>query len=82
MVTERIAELKLPRPNTQYSASGIGIHVTYIASPSIEMMAEWPNIQTTLRASMVEGYRIMAAKNLKLAEENMPIVLESWPQWE
>lgn len=82
MVTEKIAEFKQTRPDTQYSASGIGIHVTYIASPSIEMMAEWLNIQTTLRASMVEGYRIMAAENLKLAEENMPIVLETWPQWE
>ena len=29
-----------------------------------------------------EGYQTMAAENLKLAEENISIVLETWPQWE
>jgi hypothetical protein len=55
MVTEKIAEFKPPRTDTKYSATGIGIHVTYIASPSIEMMAKRLNIQTTLRDFMVEG---------------------------
>lgn len=52
------------------------------ASPSLEMVKKWLNAQTALRASMIEGYRTMAAENLKLAEENISIVFETWPQWE
>lgn len=70
------------QPDLEYSASGIGINFTYIASPSFEAIEELINIQTALRASMIEGYRTMAAENLKLAEEDMSIVLETWPQWE
>lgn len=81
MVIETIAEFKSPQLDTQCSASGIGINFTHIASPSLEMMAEWLNLQTALSASMIEGYQTMAAENLKLAEEDMPIVLETWPQW-
>jgi len=82
MVIKTIAETKSSRPDIQYSASGIGISFTHMASPSVEMMAKWLNLQTALRASMIEGYQTMAAENLKLAEENLSIVLETWPQWE
>ena len=82
MVIGTIAEFKSPRLDTQYSASGIGINFTHIASPSVEMMAEWLNLKTALRASMTEGYRTMAPENLKFAEEALPIALETWPQWE
>lgn len=82
MVMERIAESESAQPNLGYSASGIGINFTPIASPSIETLREWLNVQTALRASMIQGYRTMAAENLKFAEEALPIALETWPQWE
>ena len=82
MVIKTIAEFKSPRLDVQYSAAGVGIGFTHIASPSLEALAEWLNLRTALRASMTEGYQTMAAENLKLAEENMSIVLETWPQWE
>jgi len=82
MVIKMIAESKSARPDLEYSASGIGINFTHVASPSIEMLRKWLNVQTALRASMVEGYRTMAADNLKLAEEALPIAFETWPQWE
>jgi len=82
MVIETIAEFKSPRLDTQCSASGIGISFTHIASPSLEVIAEWLNLQTALRASMIEGYQTIATENLRLAEEGMSIALETWPQWE
>ena len=70
------------RPDLEYSASGIGINFVYIASPSLETIEELINVQTALRASMIECYQTMAAENLKLAKEALPIALETWPQWE
>ena len=52
------------------------------ASPSLEMIEKWLDEQTALRASMIEGYQTMAAENIRLAEEALPIALETWPQWE
>ena len=77
-----IIESKSAQPDVEYSASGIGIYFTYIASPSIEMMAEWLNVQTALRTVMIQGYKTMATENWKLAEEALPIAFETWPQWE
>lgn len=82
MVMERIAESESARPDLEYSASGIGINFTHVASPSIEMLREWLNVQTALRASMIQGYQTMAAENLKFAKEALPIALETWSQWE
>ena len=70
------------RPDLEYSASSIGIKYGYIASPSREKLDEWLDVKTALRASMIEGYQSMAAENLKMAEENLSIALETWPQWD
>ena len=69
--------------NSYLDKSDVGNSLPYrSASPLLEMMEKWLDEQTALRASMIEGYRTMAAENLKLAEENIPIVHETWPQWE
>ena len=70
------------RPDLQYSVSAIGIEFQCLSSPSKEMLEKWLDIKATLQASMIEGYQTMAAENLKLAEEALPIALETWPQWE
>ena len=68
------------REDIQYSASAIGIKFQCQSSPSIEMLAKWLDLKATLRDSMIEGYQTMAAENLRLAEEDMPIALETWPE--
>ena len=72
------------RSNISYEdKSDLGDSLPYrLASPSLEMIETWLYEQTSLRASMTEGYRTMAVENLKLAEEDLPIVFETWPQWE
>ena len=82
MVMQRIAESGTSRPDLEYSASDIGIRFRHIASPSLEMMRKWLNVQTALRASMIQGYHTMAAENLRFAEQALPIALEIWPKWE
>ena len=49
-----------------------------IASPSLEMLQACLD----LRTSMIEGYQVMASENLEIAEETLPIALETWPQWD
>jgi len=70
------------RPDLDYSVSGIGINYEYANSPSLEKIDEWLDLKTALRESMIEGYQKTAAENLEIAEEDMQIVLETWPQWE
>ncbi len=82
MAIKTIAQTKSARPDLEYSASGIGINFSHAASPSLDMLREWLNVQTALRASMTQCYQTMAAENLRFAEEALPIVLETWPKWE
>ena len=70
------------RPDIQYSVSAIGIEFQCLSSPSMEMLANWLDLKATLQDSMIEGYQTMAAENLRLAEEDMPIALETWPEWD
>jgi len=70
------------RPDIQYSVSSIGIEFKYLSSPSMDMLAKWLSLKATLQNSMIEGYQTMAAENLRLAEEDMPIALETWPKWD
>ena len=30
---------------------------------------------------MEEGYRLMAEENRQLAEQSIPVALETWPEW-
>jgi len=48
----------------------------------MDMLAKWLSLKATLQNSMIEGYQTMAAENLRLAEEDMPIALETWPKWD
>ena len=82
MTTKIIAESSSAQPDLEHSASGTGVSFMHIASPSLKVIQELLNVQTALRASMIEGYQAMATENLKLAEEGMSIALETWPQWE
>ncbi len=59
----------------QYSETAIGIKFHSLSSPSIEILEEWLDLKAALRDSMIEGYQTMAAENLRLAEEDMPIAL-------
>ena len=68
------------RADLQYSVSATGIEFKCLSSPSMEMLAKWLDLKATLRGSMIEGYQTMAAENLRLAEEDMPIALETWPE--
>lgn len=52
------------------------------ASPSLEMMRKWLDERTALKVTMIEGYNTMAVENLTLAEENMSMAFETWPEWE
>ena len=84
MAIQLIAEYRQTPSDISYnSKSDLGDSFKYrLASPSLEIMEKWLHEHTALRAAMIEGYQTMAAENLKLAEEDMPIVLETWPQWE
>jgi len=82
MAITMIAESKSACPHLEYSTSGVGVTFMHIASPSLKVIQELLNVQTALRASMIEGYQAMATENLKLAEEGMSIALETLPQWE
>ena len=68
------------RPDLRYSVSAIGIEFKYLSSPSMEILAKWLDLKAALQDSMIEGYQTMAAENLRLAEEDMPIALETWPE--
>jgi len=48
-----------------------------VISSCLQEMAEKRKL-----AEMEEGYKAMAKENRRLAEEALPIVLETWPSWE
>jgi hypothetical protein len=46
--------------------------------PDIDIVDD---LVTTGKDDAVEGYKVMAAENSLLADEFLPIALESWPAW-
>jgi len=77
--------------NATLSASAVattgGYILTEIASLPWQSIQSEPdvdivgNLVTIGKDEAVEGYEAMAAENSLLAEEFLPIALESWPTW-
>jgi hypothetical protein len=49
-----------------------------LSEPDVDIVGD---LVTIGKDEAVEGYEAMAAENSLLAEEFLPIVLESWPTW-
>jgi hypothetical protein len=49
-----------------------------LSEPDIDFVSDFVTIG---KDEAVEGYKAMAAENSFLAEELLPIALESWPPW-
>jgi len=77
--------------STTLSASAVattgGYILTEIASLPWQLMLSEPDVDilgelvTVGKDEAVEGYEAMAAENSLLAEEFLPIGLETWPTW-
>jgi hypothetical protein len=49
-----------------------------LSEPDVDILGE---LVTVGKDEAVEGYEAMAAENSLLAEEFLPIGLETWPTW-